>query len=200
MKLAQYLKTVVRVLVLAAAGFIVGIMLYCINSMKLLGNPLPMPFGYGWSIVLSGSMEPTLSVDDLIIIQDKPYEAGDIVVYQYKDTLIVHRLIAVTEDALVFQGDANNAEDEPVLPEQVKGVVVSRIKEAGKVVSFLQSPFGLLACAVVIYLLLAVTKPKAPEDDTAEMKKEIEALRASLGASGDIDGTHAESVRQEEGS
>lgn len=60
------------------------------------GNQMPMPFGYGIGVVLSGSMEPTYSVDDVIIVKDTDnYQVNDVVVFQEGKSLTVHRVIEV---------------------------------------------------------------------------------------------------------
>ena len=60
---------------------------------------MPMPFGFGISAVLSGSMEPEYSTDDLVIVRSTDvYQIGAVVVYQDGSTLIMHRIIAVDDD------------------------------------------------------------------------------------------------------
>ena len=44
-----------------------GINVYLWNASSLAGNAMPMPFGFGMAVVLSGSMEPVLSVNDLLL-------------------------------------------------------------------------------------------------------------------------------------
>ena len=54
-----------------------------INAKNLVGNNLPMPFGYGAAVVLSGSMEPAFSKGDLIIVKETDeYGLNDIVVFE----------------------------------------------------------------------------------------------------------------------
>ena len=60
-----------RHILLVICGLLLGINIYLTNAYNLLGNKLPMPFGYGTAVVLSGSMEPTFSKDDLIIVKKK---------------------------------------------------------------------------------------------------------------------------------
>ena len=44
-------KTIVRFVLLAIGAFIVGVNLYSLNAAKLTGNQVPMPFGFGSSVV-----------------------------------------------------------------------------------------------------------------------------------------------------
>ena len=50
-------KGVLRILVLIICGIVLGVNVYLANANSLVGNKLPMPFGYGSAVVLSGSME-----------------------------------------------------------------------------------------------------------------------------------------------
>ena len=72
---------ILRTLFLIVVSLVLGINIYSWNAKSLTGNVLPMPFGYGGAVVLSGSMEPTIAVDELIIVKaEDGYEVGDIVV------------------------------------------------------------------------------------------------------------------------
>ena len=94
-------KAALRVTILVLVSLILGVNLYLWNSQSLTGNALPMPFGYGAALVLTGSMEPTFSADDLIFVKEADsFEVGDIVVYQSGSMLVVHRVVEITEDAL----------------------------------------------------------------------------------------------------
>ena len=67
------LKDILRVTLIAFVAVIIGLKIYSWNAETLVGNAMPMPFGYGSAVVLSGSMEPELSVNDLIIVQQKEH-------------------------------------------------------------------------------------------------------------------------------
>jgi len=95
--------------------------------------------------VLTGSMSPTYPPGTLIVV--KPTEAtdiriGDAVTYQIKSgdpTVVTHRVVSVTSSSdgrVTFRtkGDANNAVDSnPVIPEQIRGVVWYSIPYLGYV-------------------------------------------------------------------
>lgn len=84
----------------------------------------------GWDrqVVVSGSMEPSLEVGDLILTEplgDETVGKGDVITFRTPDgELVTHRVAAVLEDgSLRTQGDANASMDsDPVAPEQVEGV------------------------------------------------------------------------------
>ena len=104
-----------RRIVLALAAVIIGVRVYAWNAENLVGNRMPMPFGYGAAVVLSGSMEPVLSVNDVIIAQKtEDYAVGDMIVYQDGGSVVVHRVVTLDEETVQTRGDANNVADAPI--------------------------------------------------------------------------------------
>ena len=147
-------SSVLRRILLAVIGLILGVNVYFANASGIGGNHLPMPFGYGIANVLSGSMEPTFSKGTLLLVkEEKQAEPGQIVVYQSGQELIVHRVIQIEGNLVTTKGDANEAVDPVFDASQIKGVVVGWIPFLGSLVSFLKTPVGiilLLICAVLL--------------------------------------------------
>ena len=99
------LKKVGHLLLMVIISLTIGLGFYSWNSKTLLGNKIPMPLGYGGAVVLSGSMEPTLSVDDLIIIKKTDdYQVDDVIVFQTEGIVVVHRVVGMEEDMYVTRG------------------------------------------------------------------------------------------------
>ena len=174
MKLA---KSIARIALLLILGLILGLRLYSWNARSLTGNVLPMPFGYGGAVVLSGSMEPTIMVDELIIVQAADsYAPGDIVVYQTGKILVVHRIVDVDGETAVTRGDANNVEDEPIALSQIKGRVIAHIPAVGAAVRLLKTP------AVTVLLVLgAVLLVELPyQKEKEEKEKELERIKEEI--------------------
>lgn len=178
----KIIKMVARILALACVGVFLGFNIYSWNAKSLTGNVLPMPFGIGTAVVLSGSMEPTLSVDDLIIVkQQDDYKVDDIVVYQSGGMLVVHRIISIQDNMVVTQGDANNTADAEMEISLIKGKMVGQVKNVGSLVRLMKSPLvsiGLLA-GVVVLLERSYRKERRQGDDELEkIKEEIRRLKA----------------------
>ena len=166
-----------RRILLVITGLILGLNFYRWNASALAGNALPMPFGTGMAVVLSGSMEPTLEVNDVIIVREADrYDAGDIVVYQSGRTLIVHRIIAKDGETIITQGDANHAADAPIEMRAIKGKVIARIPWLGAVVNVLKTPAGILIVLVVAFVLTEFSFRKEKDKD----EKELEAIKAEI--------------------
>ena len=132
-------KPILRRTLLVLCGTILGVNVYLTNARVLAGNQLPMPFGFGSAVVLSGSMEPTFSTGDLIVVREcESVAVGDIVVYQQSGSLVVHRVIAIDGDTITTRGDANNVADAPVERSAVQGTVAFWIPGLGSVENLLK--------------------------------------------------------------
>lgn len=174
-------KTVLRLILLALCGAILGTNVYLLNASALVGNRLPMPFGYGAAVVLSGSMEPALHKDDMIIVRktDSLVE-GDIVVFQDGGSLVVHRIVKIDGEIVTTKGDANNISDEPVNIADVRGKVVFCVPFVGKVINFLKTPLGTVAIIALAIALIEIPRAREKRRDREERQKildEIEQLK-----------------------
>lgn len=174
-------KGILRVVLLVICGVIFGVNVYLANASSLLGNQLPMPFGYGAATVLSGSMEPEFSRGDLIVVKESDtYELNDIVVFQDGASLVVHRIIDMEGSTVTTKGDANNTADEPVDISAVKGKVLFFIPYAGDVVSFLKTPVGtfcIIAAALALIEIPRILEKKKDDEEKQKIIEEIERLK-----------------------
>lgn len=88
------------------------------------------------TVILTGSMEPTIFPGDVAIMQkvdEREIKVGDVIQYWRGDVFIIHRVINI-ESTGEFQtkGDNNSAPDsELVLPGQVKGKMITVIPKVG---------------------------------------------------------------------
>lgn len=173
-----------RYLILGILAAAVGMNLYLLNAARLTGDAVPMPFGYGASVVLSGSMEPTLSVGDLLIVQAQPdYQADDVVVYQSGTMPVVHRIVEIDGETVTTRGDANNATDEPFPLSAVKGKVIAVIPLVGYAAWALKSPVAtlILLGGAVLLMELSFRKGKQQkESEKEQLKAQIRALMDEL--------------------
>ena len=174
-------KTVFRYIVFSFIGIVLGLFVYTQNAKGLLKDKIPMPFGYGMSVVLSGSMESRLSVDDLVIIKATDnYKVNDIVLFQDGNSLVIHRIIKIDGDTVTTKGDANNTADEPINKSQIKGVLVYDIAGLGAMVNILKQPVSVFIILAAAFLLTEFSYRKEKDTDTEELdeiKKMIEELK-----------------------
>ena len=180
--MSKNLKTIARTALLVFAGLVLGVNVYLWNARSLTGNALPMPFGVGAAVVLTGSMEPTIMADDLIIVKaQETYTPDEVVVYQSGNLLVVHRIVDIDGDLVTTQGDANNASDAPIRLETIKGVVVGVIPGFGAVARLLKTPAAtitLIAAALLTSELSFRKDKKKDMDELERIKEEIRRLKA----------------------
>lgn len=114
------------------------------------------PFVYKTALILSGSMEPTLSVDDLVIVKRADeINKGDIIAfYDENGNKVMHRVIDVENNTITTQGDANNVADTPISKDKVCGKYVGKIKYLGKIIKFIKTPLGISICFVITIIIL----------------------------------------------
>ena len=173
--------SIIRRVILVILGLIVGINAYLANAKTLTGNQMPMPFGYGAAVVLSGSMEPVLSKGDLIIVQEKEsYKVGDVVVFQSGKSLIVHRIIKIDDKKVITQGDANNVADPEFDTQFIKGKEVFRIPYIGVLVDIIKTPTGTIVILILAFWMVEYSFRKQKNEDSKkqeEIKAEIRKLK-----------------------
>ena len=174
-------KSLIRLVLLILCGATLGLSVYMINANNMVGNRLPMPFGYGAAVVLSGSMEPTFSEGCLLIVKEKQtYEMDDIVVYEEAGKLIVHRIIDMEKETVTTKGDANNIADEPIAIDDIRGEAIYWIPKVGLLVNFLKTPIGVISILIISIAMIEIPNRREVKHDEEERQKildEIERLR-----------------------
>ena len=170
-------KKTIRIILIILCGAVLGINVYLTNASRLMGDSLPMPFGYGAAVVLSGSMEPEMFKGDLIVVKGlETYREKDIVVYQSKSSLVVHRIISIDGDAVITQGDANNTPDDPISLSAIKGKVLFRVPYVGSVVNLIKTPIGTIGIIAIAILLIEIPRKNEKKKDDEEKQKILEEI------------------------
>jgi len=87
------------------------------------------------TVVISGSMRPTINVGDIVILVKVPTEEikpGDIIQYLTKNGMILHRVIDIKSGYFITKGDACSVPDpDPVHPLNVRGKLLMVIPKIG---------------------------------------------------------------------
>lgn len=132
--------------------------LFIIISPKIIDDFYP--FGIKTSIVLTGSMEPTIKINDFVIVKKATnIQVNDIISYkqQGSNLEVLHRVIRINDNEIVTKGDANNTEDTPINRKQVTGVYVGKIKYFGNLISFISRPIVFSFIMTIFFILLIPT-------------------------------------------
>ncbi len=114
------MKNVLKVLLI-----IVVLIILLVNVLSILEVSF---FGFRVFRIASGSMEPTLPINTLILIrkQDRYYK-NDIVTYRDSSGYTTHRVVDITDEAITTKGDANAVADTPIAKESIIGKLVFKI-------------------------------------------------------------------------
>ena len=143
------------------------VILLVLSAVFLMGTRI---LGYRVFNVISGSMEPTYSVGDLLYVKEvdpETIKAGTAITFVLNENLVVatHRVVEVDAENSRFytKGDANNAADAmPVHFNNVIGVPSFSIPLLGYVSDFVQRPPGMyIALGIGIVLIITVFLPDA---------------------------------------
>ena len=133
--------------------------------------------GYFCAIIGSGSMEPTVAVNDLLLVKgDVSYQVEDIITYvSPHGSLVTHRIKELTDNGYITQGDANNIPDEEIPKQRVLGKVVFVLPGFGGIIDAIISPVGavLLACIFLLIVLIQRLRNNQIEDEDEEDKQKI---------------------------
>lgn len=148
----KIVKKVLLIIVTIILVLMISFNLYNLFSLKILKHPLTTIGGYSVLEVVSGSMEPTIHVGDMIIINTKEnhYEEQDIVTFlDVNGSFVTHRIVSINEEEMITKGDFNNTEDEPTKINKIVGKYVSKIPGAGKLISSFKNPFTLIMILII---------------------------------------------------
>ncbi len=110
-------------------------------------------FGYSIFSVATGSMEPVINQNDIIIIKaQKDYFEDDIVTFKSEKAYITHRIISKRGNTFVTKGDANNAKDVAIEKDVIIGKVVKVLRKAGVWQKIFSSPKVIIMIFVTLML------------------------------------------------
>lgn len=114
--------------------------------------------------VISDSMEPRLSKNDIIIVKkgypNDKFKVGNIITYKRKDgEIITHRIKEIIssnlQNAYITQGDNNETPDEDVVTyEMIIGKVIYTMPNFGNILKLLKNKVFFILCIIVLVLII----------------------------------------------
>lgn len=149
-------------------GLLITFNFYNLFCLKVLNKDLTTISGYAVLEVVSGSMEPTIHVGDLIIIytNEEKYEVGDIITfYDVDGSFVTHRIISIENGQMITQGDNNNSPDSPTDMKQIVGKYIFKITGLGILFKALKSPVVMilvLLIGIMVCFLISTDKDGKP--------------------------------------
>lgn len=180
----------------AAAIALILVSVFVLLSVVLTpAGQVPQVLGYSVFRVMTGSMEPEIREDSLLVVKKIPPEEiapGDVISFFSPDPMLegavnTHRVVRVEKEngriQFITKGDANVIEDTyPVDASALVGRAVFKSYGLGRVVSLLANPlvFGIIILLpLLIILLMNLYRAVRIAADIAK-KEEEEAVRKAL--------------------
>ena len=180
----------------AAAIALILVSVFVLLSVVLTpAGQVPQVLGYSVFRVMTGSMEPEIREDSLLVVQKTPPEdiaPGDVISFFSPDPMLegavnTHRVVRIEREngrtQFITKGDANVIEDTyPVDASALVGKAAFKSYWLGKTVSLLANPlvFGIIILLpLLIILLMNLYRAVRIAADIAK-KEEEEAVRKAL--------------------
>lgn len=153
--MAKKIGSFIQKLAIIAMGFLIAVNTYLLSRRFLFNERLPKLFGFCHVVVVSGSMQPSINVGDLLILREEgSYRAGEVVTYRYGEKLVTHRIAFLGDGYFVAKGDKNGAYDAPAKIDSVEGKVFLIVPHLGRVSLFLRTRAGIFFAVLTSFLLV----------------------------------------------
>ena len=184
------ISIIFTIMILAVASLII--------QKFVLKEEVPNIFGYKILQVMSGSMSGEFETGDTILIKAVKSEGdlkiGDVITYRIeKNTLVTHRIVNITKIGeklnYTLKGDANNIEDsEKITFSNIEGIYVRKLNLIGKLITFMQKPYGLIITFMTptLLILLVINNEKVKEEKRNRRRRkrliyEMQCTKEQLG-------------------
>ena len=153
----SHLKKITKVIVNVFTCLLLLVLILVIYGKLVItfgDNKYPNYFGYTFFEVASGSMEPALHINDVVLVKitSENLKKGDIIAFQGEGAIITHRILFIDGEIITVKGDNNNVVDKPIMVNQVIGKIVKIFPELGIWKKVLKDPKILFAIFVTLLL------------------------------------------------
>ena len=152
----KIIKKVLKIIVDVLTFLIFLVLILIIISkvkMMITGKDYFNVFGYSIFSVATGSMEPAINQNDVIIVKRADnYEIDDIITFRSENAYITHRIISKRDDVIVTKGDANNTKDVAINGDVIVGKVIKVYRNGGVWQKVFTSPRIIIMVFVTLML------------------------------------------------
>lgn len=189
----------------AAAIALILVSVFVLLSVVLTpAGQVPQVLGYSVFRVMTGSMEPEIPEDSLLVVKKTPPEdivPGDVISFFSPDPMLegavnTHRVVRIEKEngriQFITKGDANVIEDAyPTDGSALVGRVVFKSYGLGKTVSLLSNPlvFGTIILLPLLVILLMnlyravrIAADMAKKEEEEAVRKALEEIKAKQGS------------------
>ena len=152
-------------------------------------NSTPNMFGIKTFSIISGSMEPTIKKNDIVIVkkvQQSEIKTNDIITFNLENEIVTHRVIKIEkiDGQIIYttKGDSNEVSDlRKIQYNQIEGKYIGKISKVGKLFTLLKNKiiFGIVLFVLVICYMwqrksIAKKVERKKKREKYERKKRLE--------------------------
>lgn len=179
MKILKKIGNIITITICAIFGILVIMNIVNLVAKKVTNKEHPMVFGYTTAVVVSGSMSPTIEINDLVfVVAKETYEVNDVIMFKNSsNNYVTHRIVEQLDDeenqnVFVTKGDANDTNDlEKLYENDIVGIVSFTIPKIGAIISYFKTTGGIITLILIITTLgvglyyLDVAKKEKQQDN-----------------------------------
>lgn len=161
------------------ASKVIGNVIIGLIILACLPVAVPKLLGIQTYNVISGSMEPSISVGSIVYVKNVDFDSlteGDVIAFESGASVVTHRITSIDSSSklITTKGDANETEDfVPVAYVNVIGRVVAHVPFLGYIASWLSEITGKIVAVMllIIGLLLSNASDKKEEKESSAVQK-----------------------------
>lgn len=171
------LTIIIYILYMIIVPFIIYDVIFII---KTISNPNKTPdiMGIKTFSIVSESMQPTINVNDIVIVKDSnDYHIEDIITFIIDNETITHRIINIETDengeyVYTTKGDNNDVADEnKIKKNQIEGKYIFKIPKIGKIFNILKNKFIFETIIIVLLIILYIERKKTNKKMERKVKR-----------------------------
>lgn len=123
-------------------------------------------------IILSGSMEPEISVGDIVVtknIKENELAIGDVISFRSGSMVVTHRITNINKNGndieYTTKGDNNNTEDIGTITyKDIIGKYSYKIPKIGHAMLFIKQNFLIVIAIIILLIIFIILSPKKREE------------------------------------
>ena len=176
-KRKENVKIAKKVIEIIAIILIYNIILIALSSANKIS--VVNILGYKSYIIKTNSMEPTISINDVVItkkVKKEKIKKGDVITFLQDGEVITHRITQIEDNGnYTTKGDNNNIEDIfKITYENIEGKHILTIPYLGKIVQVLDNKIVFLIITLIILIFMLITIQNQEKRENRREKKKIE--------------------------
>lgn len=176
-KRKENVKIAKKVIEIIAIILIYNIILIALSSANKIS--VVNILGYKSYIIKTNSMEPTISINDVVItkkVKKEKIKKGDVITFLQDGEVITHRITQIDDNGnYTTKGDNNNIEDIfKITYENIEGKHILTIPYLGKIVQALDNKIVFLIITLIILIFMFITILNQEKRENRREKKKIE--------------------------